>query len=182
MSVVNLIANLVRPDYPMLYLVESQDMAEAVAKGAIINSTVGKLSRKYDESLHAVDPKLDNPKSEDARHLRKVLEKNRFLGGLITVLLGHLVPLAVIGGLTHFHKGGSTHSQRVWIMIWIVLRAICGSILDAVSLDVATEGESNDNSVVFLTVFYALFFAAPAIGGFVVVAQEIRNYGVCNSI
>ena len=43
MSIVNLVCNLVAPDYPAIYLVRSQEMDEAIARGAQIDGTVGRL-------------------------------------------------------------------------------------------------------------------------------------------
>lgn len=178
MSLMNLTANFLRPDYPTLYLVESQDMTEAVANGAIVNGTVGKLSAAFEESLHA-----DQVNSDKGRQLQTTLKKNRHFHGWAAAILGGLIPISIIGGLTHFHKGHSTHTQRVWVMVWIVFGAFLGSCLDAMSFDIATEdGYSSEDSVVCNTLTYAIFFAAPAIGGFVIVGQEITSYGVCKTI
>ena len=51
MSFMNLIGNLLRPDYPALYMVQSSDMTAAVAKGWKIAGTVAELSPVYEAKL-----------------------------------------------------------------------------------------------------------------------------------
>ena len=46
MSIINLVCNLVAPDYSTLYMVRSQEMDEAIARGAKIDGTVGRLVQR----------------------------------------------------------------------------------------------------------------------------------------
>jgi hypothetical protein len=87
MSIMKLIANLLRPNYPTLYMVESQDMLDAAATGdAKFVGTVIRLSEPHDDSL---DQKLRRQHSESVARI-------------LAFCLG-FVPLAVIGGMAHFH-------------------------------------------------------------------------------
>jgi hypothetical protein len=282
MSVMNLIGNLMRPDYPMLYLVESQDMVDAVVNqaSALDNkaSTVDEKIKPADQ--HAlehqgaydtghdindvdqkkVDEKLDTPSqtaaaeqnaniaiqsaivSQDANkanqnaesihhdthaavqsidagiqnctpdntpaqhstttrttamytgtvaklmpayeaklHRRSTSDQDvesemAGLSWIFASILSILVPIAMIGIMTHFHKGGSTLSQRVWVMLWVVIGGFAGGYVGAMFLLLSF----NTSLYVYCFILlWALLFCAPAVGGFVVVSKQISSYGDC---
>jgi hypothetical protein len=91
------------------------------------------------------------------------------LGGFICSALSSywvgLLPLAIIGGLSQFHKGSSTKAQRVWTMVWLAISVFLGP---SVALLEIKKG--------LVVLFYV---GAPAIGGFVVIAQMMMEYGNC---
>ena len=108
----------------------------------------------------------------------------------------HLVPtavsLAIIGGLTRFERGQSTHAQRVWTMTWLAVGGYVGALdlWDALIFD-----KWDERVVVWVKQvifeprafppwhsFLVFLLAAPAIGGFVVVGQVLRDFGVCTRI
>ena len=164
MSLMNLLGNLIRPDYPTLYLTESQDMREAMANGATFDGTVGKLTSASEMTLYVCNRDLHTS----------------FRPGVAAygaAVLG-AVPIGIIGGLTHFQKGYSTHAQRVWIMMWIVIGIFNGAFLhDSLSIVNSTYP-----SKMLLSLCMVLYLSAPAIGAFVVVVQQMKSYGVCKEI
>lgn len=96
---------------------------------------------------------------------------------LIMVIPG--LPIVVVGALSHFRKGVlSTHAQRVWTMTWLAFGIFVGPAVDTF------RSLIDDNYVgigwrLYFAVSVGLFYGAPAVGGFVVVAQMLLAYGVC---
>jgi hypothetical protein len=97
--------------------------------------------------------------------------------------LAILVPVAIIGGLSKFHPGHSTHAQRIWTMTWLSFGTIGPFILVILSW-VNRDRKKGENwiGVVIWCTYIILFYAAPAIGGFVVVGQMLRSFGTCITI
>ena len=104
----------------------------------------------------------ESPGFSDDLPSRTTLDRFTHFAGLI---IG-LSPIAINGGLSHFNAGHSTIAQRVWTMTWLAF----GWYMD---LAFHLSG-----SYVFASVVYY----APAIGGFVVVAQMLKSYGRCVEI
>ena len=286
MSIMNLIGNLMRPDYPTMYLVESQDMVDAVANQASTAddkaSTVNEKTVLADQSApehhdtsgnghntndidQKADEKLDTPSqtttadrnaniaiqpvtvSQDVNKANQNAESGyhdthtkvqdieagsrnctpdntpaqhsvttgtsaMYIGtvaklipayeakllGLptsdqdvgnevkqdITILswplsciLGILVPITIIGIMTHFHKGDSTLPQRVWVMLWVNFGGFAGGYLGALFW-MFTE-KKTQLSIYCVILLLASLLCVPAIGGFVVVGQQISSYGDC---
>jgi hypothetical protein len=103
------------------------------------------------------------------------------------------IPLAVIGSLTKFRPGDSTHSQRVWLMMWLGFNFI-GPALTQMRWGLNFAGPTHgtqiqfpfaqrhptsrfDSSGAFL--LGCLIYSVPAIGGMAVVRKMIKEYGDC---
>jgi hypothetical protein len=108
------------------------------------------------------------------------------LAGIFAVI----VPWAVIGGFTGFKKGHSTKAQRSWTTSWLVLGQFCGftlvTIVSQLKSDIARrEGGKPKYEVggkysdVLYVVVGALTYGVACIGGLVVVAQMILEFGSC---
>ncbi|KAJ9243892.1 hypothetical protein DTO169E5_2234 [Paecilomyces variotii] len=100
----------------------------------------------------------------------------QWLGTLIGCL-----PIAVIGGLTHFNGASSTIAQRTWIMAWLALGIAMG--LYSGTSHPWTKGKSKgmitwNRVAVFI---WHLIWSVPAIGGFVVVSQMLGEYESCQA-
>ena len=80
-----------------------------------------------------------------------------------------LLPIAILGGLSHFNAGHSTIAQRVWTMTWLVFGWYIGLQL-------------HTKKIIRREPYTVVIYAAPAIGGFVVVGQMLRSYGSCIEI
>jgi len=102
----------------------------------------------------------------------------------------NFIPIAIIGGLSHFDKGRSTTSERGWTMAWFSCGMLFGPLLsDIAFLDTVQTYSpesawwiSRDPRFIVKIVLYILLYAAPAIGGFVVVGQMLNSYGTCISV
>jgi hypothetical protein len=187
MSVVNGAANLITPQYATMFLVRTPAMSEAEQRG------MGFFKAALDVELREV-PTAALP-SEWTPVIKKYLP----------AVLG-LIPLAIIGAISGFRVGESTSIQRGFTMSWLVAGIVYGTavlsgtgdpgdskekaakkkakkkmhrslkryLLD----DAACESSIPDGALIVTT----LFCSPPAIGGMVIVALMISQYGICSQI
>ena len=110
----------------------------------------------------------------------------RQYGWKLALNLLHLVPtavsLAIIGGLTRFEHGQSTHAQRVWTMTWLAFGSYVGALDMGDTLIFNKSQKQASKSSLPWGSFIQFLVAAPAIGGFVVVGQMLSEFGVCTRI
>lgn len=103
---------------------------------------------------------------------------------VLSFLFGVSIPIFVIGGMTHFAPGSSTKAQRVWTMVWLSFSIVIGLgspvVLDTDLKDVSKFKKTREN--VLIALIFLLTYAAPAIGGLVVVGQMIVQTGICSRI
>lgn len=112
-----------------------------------------------------------------------------FLIGALTIA----APYIIIKLLTNFEPGQSSKSQRLWMMLWIVVGQVCGSLglalekahwKDMALLDGwKSIGSTRKRISNIVTLFIpVLGMSIGAIGGFVVVAKMILSDEVCKLI
>jgi hypothetical protein len=186
MSLINLASNLIRPEYPSMYLVESNALDELRAELAedprrtLFDGTVGGITQRTEELALHKWLALQGPPTEISRY--------NFLATLISSM-----PIAVIGGMTRFHANSSTLAQRVWMMTWLVFGIYFGSIIGYVPDVVGCRPVLNSRGRGLrlprlgtyrrcMAMGTGIIYAAPAIGGFIVVGQMMSSYGVCIQI
>lgn len=106
---------------------------------------------------------------------------------VLPILLGCL-SLLIVGALTHFENGESSKTQRAWIMSWLIVGIACGWWADLTSWllipQKERDGSINKCSYVCMLLIGVVLlsaFCVPAIGGFVVVAEMLKEYGICES-
>ncbi|KAB2104220.1 hypothetical protein AG0111_0g7805 [Alternaria gaisen] len=230
MSIVNLLGNLMRPDYPSMYIVGSKSSDALQNDYDCTIATVGRIKGGILES----EPQKDK---EVKLYARRIL--------MIVFYAIFTINLLVVGLMTKFTKGRSTLAQRVWIMIWLVFGMFVGftlhdmrdkrsdtilNILEPISLEdqrlpetvEASETNQPKRFLMYLFRFFrqthkraerfsmlsskmmvewvgldmpsdardyrlflaymVLMYGVPSIGGFVIVAQMIRQYGVCSKM
>ena len=90
------------------------------------------------------------------------------------------LPIAIIGCLSSFKVGRSTIAQRVWVMMWLVFGALYGTFFALT--DIWEEHLESYFGRLAFSAIGRLGVSAPAIGGFVVVAQMISAYGECKRL
>ncbi len=85
-----------------------------------------------------------------------------------------LVPIAIVGGLSRFTPGLSAIYQRIWTMTWLLFGCVLG-FFGVLSREPSIEVRpiSWQEAALFLLCL------VPPIGGYVVVAQMISDFGVC---
>ncbi|KAL2841717.1 hypothetical protein BJY01DRAFT_217123 [Aspergillus pseudoustus] len=169
MSVINLIATCLTPEYPAIFMVRTPLMDEAEAQGAVIAGEVACI----DMDLLTID----NPQLDDN------------LAAWLSGFLLSLPPLAIVGALSQFSAGSSSIPERGFTMTWLAT-GIFGGLWAYFWQLVLFENENKEGRArsstrekgriyAGFTSLVAIPLAAPAVGGFVVVAQMLREYGVC---
>lgn len=89
-----------------------------------------------------------------------------------------LIPIAIVGALSHFQPGSSTAAERAWTMAWLSASIIGGALISWTHSP--TDHNTIENHIQGNALFaYLVVFTAPAIGGLVTVGKMIREYGSC---
>ena len=240
MSLINLLAQILTPEYSSLFLVSSEVSDEAERRGGTLVGFVEGLappltsvtgtepySGTFSTASEATpsDP-LAWPKSlvcevaqtsaQDELDIRIVEASAEFTSPLpILELPSHplnqakseaklhvppetygpivffLTLLLVNGLLSGFRMGDSTPAQRGWTMSWLVVGNLAGIMMHAYLQIIRTNMANMKNE--WTTVELAVNFTSwllggpiplivPAIGGFVTVAQELYQYGICSKV
>ena len=182
MSFLNLIGNAICPQYDAMYIVRSRGLdklerrLERASDGEkqqfTVTGEVGRLSPESEDEMMVI---LNRAQPSSVREWR----------GRLRLLLG-AVPISIIGALTRFQPGESALYQRVWVMTWIVFGIAIG-ILNPIGhiFDIRPVVRPELPSYrlywnVRLRLLLGSFvYAAPAIGGYVVVGQMIKEFGFC---
>jgi hypothetical protein len=200
MSFINLLGNLMCPQYPTLYVVQSLTMLEAQKKGAVIEGIVAIL----DEPIPTGDEEIVDISAEPdpvvmVRVVNGIMDTGDLLRGAFSrmthgfrkiiprlwLIALSWIPLAVtlgiIGGWTHFRPGNSTRYERVLTMVWLALGNLTG--FAAVT---ETRSETYKTRNIYRSLvsdaFVMLLVGAPVVAAFWVVAKEILQYGNCTRI
>jgi hypothetical protein len=183
MSLLNLAGSLICPNYPSVFIVESQTLKRLRKEIDDARKTdLYPLSGTVGELTEATEKEILENSSKDERPGAAIEVLGPYVGA---------VPIAIIGALSKFTLGGSALYQRVWTIMWPVFGCVVGSLASngceillnrAAMSQLRLRGVSGKNLlalVVLLALAIFVTYAAPAIGGFVVVAEMILQYGVC---
>jgi len=96
---------------------------------------------------------------------------------LFSIVILNILPFAFIYLFTGYSKGNSTSAQRGWMLSWLSFNqffAFFGFKFSLRHIDIDRP---------LLAAYYVLlilFFSIPAIGGFVVVAKMLLEFGACS--
>ena len=182
MSLLNLLGNLLCPQYPALYLVGSQAMTEAeqIPNGhAVFEGIVGTLS---EDNIQASEANRRNPqalpKPSPLNFIRQLPKRALMLP---LVWLPTPVSVAITYWLSRFRKGSSTIDQRASTMAWLAV----GSWVSALGGKDVLGGDVPKRKI-YLGYIWRLLFSvvgsAPSIAGFITVAQMLKQYGICSQV
>ena len=159
MSIMNLFATLLLPDYPTLYIMRSLELDEAITAGAQIDGAVGcivqstiendRFLTSNEEQNETIGPYKSLLSINHVHSRREVscyppilLEKvgaerwtpvERLMSVNLVIYIFGAIPIAIIGIWTRFDAGKSTKAQRVWTMFWLAADYSCGPSLDILS-------------------------------------------------
>jgi hypothetical protein len=192
MSVINIIAGLLTPEYPAMFMIRTPIMDEAErSAGAFFGGEI----------------RVKSPRARSTATYRDIDEDGEeedVIFSAVGLVMG-LVPLAIVGGLSRFQTGGSTSVQRGFTMSWLVLGIAMGSALLTVTEEISRRvlyGAPAMTSLIragpsaylsgmmmqrggyqtYVMLSFAwgfLVMGVCAIGGMVVVGLMIRDYGIC---
>ncbi|KAK3326180.1 putative pogo transposable element [Apodospora peruviana] len=195
MSFINLVGNLVCPQYDSMFIVESEQLdnlrarVEAAGSDAkdkfAVEGTVGRLTREAETELLRAYREAREAVLEDGLFAFTGTTASR---DMMVTLYVSAVPIAIIGGLSRFSTGQSALYMRVWTMMWLVFGFMNLFILEP-ALGLIDQrpiigglyrlSKGNTMRTVLVAAYGIAFYSAPAIGGYVVVAQMIREFGIC---
>jgi hypothetical protein len=203
MSIANLIGNFCQPTYSSIFLVESNDMRDLVKREEVEYGHGGGLFT-FESKFKGVVQVLDPEYERDIQSFMLKEEKKAFRLVFPAMIIGGVVPVIIIGALTHFHVVDSILAQRVWIMLWIFLGSIFGPIVmlspsalfqllaelfvwlpPIAGIFSLISGLFEEFGYLFgidMTAVFVVPLCAPAVGGFVVVGQMISHYSICTRI
>lgn len=184
-SVVNLLAGILLPEYPTVFLILSKTSDEAISFGGRIEGAVGRIvetdsAEDERQSLTRVTQSQEVPVNFVKVEPRGWVEDYKGCSSLIAIFVLGAIPVTIIGSLTHFRNGHSTMIQRTFTMMWLVSDVVFGSLLGL--------GSSGERSywTVKVQVEYIMgaiiLYAWPAIAGFAVVGQMLKDYGSCERL
>ena len=179
MSLVNLIAGFIGPEFSHRYIVKSKILDEAMKRGGKFDCTVGELVE--DEPDSQVGP-IGRYKSRKP----STSEIWCILASLILMSITFAAPHAILSGFTGFQKRNSTFAQRFWTMSWLITCQVYGFIhafWNAIGITFYIQKGETIPKFHTVTRYVMIAAVTPfAIGGFVTVGQMIRSYGVCINI
>ena len=158
MSLVNLVANSVTPNYPTLYMIRTPTMADAEAAGGMFDGVIADM---------ATERKTDVCKKYPA---------SMGLLAFVLAILALAAPWAIIYGLTGFRPGGSNGAQQAAIIIWILLGQLAGFINTFWFLEDPTEPGAGW----IVLIAMSLFLGGPSLWGFYEVGQMLLAHGNCS--
>lgn len=166
MSIINLAATCITSSYRAIYMVRTSLMREAESKGGKFVGEVADL----DLGLIQVEGSQS-------------LSRNVTMG--IGLLLS-FIPLIITSVLSRLQAGSSSTLQRGFTMAWLVT-GIFGGILSYKLLSMLFFNKYDTpkywNFLVGAFIFWVLIpLGVPALGGFVIVGQMPKEYGICDSL
>ena len=92
-----------------------------------------------------------------------------------------IIPIAIVGAISRFDLGSSTHAQRMSIMLWLVWGIFLGWLVTIWQSSDVLEKKPEKAVIesILLRALFFIFLGAPAIVGWVVVGQMLMEYGTC---
>jgi len=181
MSLINLLGNLFRPEYPAMYIVNSNSLTRLRAKLRAdgkqdefkVAGTIGHISAESERRLLGIvakDGKLATGRGDNVAFL-------------IAPLIVGSIPVLIVGILSNFSVGKSTKAQQLWIAVWIYYGILIGTgighmyrVMESKPI-LQTQWEKTVEA--FFSFLTFLIFVACAIGGFVTIGRMVREYGTC---
>jgi len=209
MSLVNLLGNILCPQYDTMYLVRSEGLhrlEERLRRGTPeeqhrfrVAGAVGELTAEADDLLKTKYRKAmgggvpitnlfgDGVSLSVLSRLLPLFGvaspgRRATLGAMLSFYMA-AVPIAVVGGLSRFEPGESALYQRVWTMLWLVLGFSVGALLQPPADYLEGRpviGTPSKQIGPQYRIAVLVVYGATAIGGYVVVAQMLEEFGVCS--
>jgi hypothetical protein len=178
MSFINLLGNLMCPQYDTMFVVESTELDEL---RELVSKSDGQTKERF--LVTGTVGRLTVSAQADVRRIYKTPPTNR--NHFTSFFIG-AVPIAIVGGFSSFASGQSALYQRVWIMAWLIFGFFIGIGVGPLAAHIEDRPVINRTGLrgrlsggVLLGVLVAVGCTATAIGGYVVVVQMIFDFGVC---
>ena len=99
---------------------------------------------------------------------------------LVVIIFG--IEYGIILVLSNYNEQQSTFAQRAWTLAWLMAGCIVGATISVWGRRLSISWKSGRVSHIrlsFLVFCLMVIISMPAIGGFVVVSQMLKAYGIC---
>ena len=205
MSIMNLFANSLLPEYSSLYIVRSLELDEAITAGGQVDGAVGRIvqsnienhkfltsekkqneARDFENSILSIthvhsrrEVSCFRPISLEEVEAEEWTNPTESTSQILAFYVFGAILIAIIGIWTRFDRGKSTFVQRWWIWQWLIMSIVCAPILDALSERESNPIRRRSKMWDFYLWYIPVLITIMAIGDFVVVAQMLRAYGTC---
>ncbi|QPH05552.1 hypothetical protein C2857_003413 [Epichloe festucae Fl1] len=147
MSMVNLVASLMCPQYPTMFLVNSPSLdalRQRVATKGIhqryqFDSTVGRIDKETEERViysYGTILRANNGLAMALEMFYNERNPDRYMlvARALAAYAIAAVPIAIVGALSSFHPGRSQTYQRVWIVLWLCLGPMVGTGIGSIAM------------------------------------------------
>lgn len=176
MSFVNIIASILTPSYPAMYLIWTPDLERAKTQhGWQAEGYIARLDVKShrDESKKVPFEFLDN------KDTRSYLYK-------LSVCLSVAAPIVVNFGLSKVRLARQNNpvGRIVWIMLWLLSGVVLPWYLQCVDRIFSGQWirKKGNCSIVIFWLLYTSLLWVPGIGGMVHVGLMLKEYGACTKL
>ncbi|KAE8446303.1 hypothetical protein EG329_012389 [Mollisiaceae sp. DMI_Dod_QoI] len=155
MSLINLATNLLRPEYATMYLVHTTDLTLASDQSGEFAGIVASVDiTEFDE-----------------KHFAGTLSPTIFFAiNLVGYFIICILPIALVGGFTGFGTGSNINIAISWVLGWLIVGSVS-------ALWVRVSATFWLHAIWEVLLVFPLWI--PAIGGLVVVAQMLKDFGIC---
>jgi len=157
MSIINLETNLFRPEYATMYLVHTPEMDDAWL---------------HDGEFRGIVASVDIPRVDAGNFVGTLTPPTFFTLNMLGYLVICILPIAPVGGLTSFRTGSNVEIAISWVLGWLIIGSVS-------SLWVRISAAFWLHPIWEVLLVIPLWI--PAIGGFVVVAQMLKDFGTCTA-
>lgn len=171
MSVVNLTALFLGPEFASMYLVWTPDMDEAERRGGAFEGMIATL----------VTPEAGPDMWTEMADLNwwGLGSARTWLKIYYLVIIA--APVGIVGGLSGFRTGdNSTAAKRSWILAWLIVGSVSSVFVAIFRSGMVSDADLGFFFRIFL--FLTVPFWIPALGGLVMVGLELREYGICSRL
>jgi hypothetical protein len=153
MSIINLATNLLRPEYATMYLVHKPEMNDAW---------------DHRGEFRGIVASVDVPRVDEGDFVGTLTPPMFFALNMLGYLVICILPIALVGGFTGFRTGSNVEIAISWVLGWLIIGSVS-------SLRVRISAAFWLHPIWEVLLVIPLWI--PAIGGFVVVAQMIKDFG-----
>ncbi|KDR76182.1 hypothetical protein GALMADRAFT_247403 [Galerina marginata CBS 339.88] len=101
---------------------------------------------------------------------------------ILSLLFAFCLPLLIVGILSHFAAAGSKPAELFWLQGWYLFGASLGIVHALPVVPIERLFRVPPSLRWYLLTLYKLACCPMAIGGIVIVAKQIRSYGVCTTL
>lgn len=155
MSILNILGNIARPEYPSMYIIRTPIMDEAEAAGCYFENEINVRLRCE-----------SNPSS----WLHAGFTRKLWSAGVCVCFGASLLFIIIMWG--NQQNAGSTAAERVFTVSWLVASFLVGPLVQIFWISICLIPRRR-------LILLSMVVCTPAIGGLVVVGQMVEQFGIC---